>query len=59
MRDSMTLGADITKKLEKDGFVVFRDQKTGQPFALFEIEDIPGAVSEFTDELYIVSKKKR
>jgi hypothetical protein len=53
----MRLGAEIAKAVEKDNIVVFRNEKTNQPYALFKLKDEQGAVSKMAKGLYLVTAK--
>lgn len=53
----MRLGKEIAEKVKKDNMVVFRNENTKQPYALFKLKDEPGAVAMVTKGLYIVTAK--
>lgn len=55
----MRLGRDIAEELEKNGVAVFRNN-SGQPYAIFKLKDIAGAVVSFSTDgsKYIVSTIK-
>ena len=57
----MRLGRDIAEELEKNGVAVFRDKGgRGQPYAIFKLKDVEGAVASFSTDssTYIVSTEK-
>ena len=47
----MRLGKEINEELEKKNVVVFRNDNTNQPYALFKLKDEPGAVSKMAEGL--------
>lgn len=54
----MRLGRDIAEELEKNGLAVFRNNGgRGQPYAIFKLKDMKGAVASFSPDgsTYIVS----
>jgi hypothetical protein len=55
----MRLGREIAEEVENNGVVVFRDSKN-QPYALFKLKDIEGAVASFSTDssMYIVTTIK-
>lgn len=53
----MRLGEEIAKAVEKDNMVVFRNDNTKQPYALFKLKDEAGAVIETAKGLYLVTTK--
>ena len=53
----MRLGEEIAKAVDKDNMVVFRNDDTKQPYALFKLKDEPGAVAEMAKGLYLVTAK--
>lgn len=53
----MRLGKEIAEAVDKDNVVVFRNETTNQPYALFKIKDEAGAVSELTKGFYMVTAK--
>lgn len=55
----MRLGREIAEEVENNGVVVFRDSKNN-PYALFKLKDIEGAVASFSTDggIYIVISSK-
>lgn len=53
----MRLGKEIAEAVDKDNMVVFRNETTNQPYALFKIKDETGAVAELAKGLYMVTAK--
>lgn len=53
----MRLGKEIAEAVDKDNMVVFRNETTNQPYALFKIKDEAGAVADFGNGLYMVTTK--
>ena len=55
----MRLGREIAEEVENNGVVVFRDSENN-PYALFKLKDIEGAVASFSTDssIYIVTTSK-
>lgn len=53
----MRLGEEIVEAVDKNNMVVFRNDTTKQPYALFKLKDEPGAVVELSNGLYVVEAK--
>jgi len=57
----MRLGREIAEEVEQKGMTVFRNNDTGQPYALFKLEDKEGAVVSPSENsnMYIVYTVKK
>lgn len=55
----MRLGREIAEEVENNGVVVFRDSKNN-PYALFKLKDMEGAVASFSTDssMFIVTTSK-
>lgn len=53
----MRLGKEIAEAVDKKNMVVFRNETTKQPYALFKVKDEAGAVSVMAKGLYLVTTK--
>lgn len=53
----MRLGKEIAEAVDKNNMVVFRNENTNQPYALFKLKDEAGAVTMVAKGLYVVTAK--